>query len=101
MNAAIQRNHSLNSLMIFWNPLPSLDISDTDPDIVYTVELFRITCGQNVLISHSVMAGSNAVLENLDLMQIYKAVVAARNNVPEARNGPSMEMEGIANTYCQ
>ena len=40
------------------------------------------------------MAGSNTTEENLDLMQTFKAVIAARNNVPGARNGPSVEMEG-------
>ena len=40
------------------------------------------------------MAESNATEENLDLMQIFKAVIAARNNVPGARNGLSVEMEG-------
>ena len=36
---------------------------------------------------------------SLNLMQIYKAIVAARNNVPGARNGPSVEMKGILNYY--
>ena len=41
------------------------------------------------------MAGSNVTEEGLDLMQIYKAVIAARNNVRGARNGPSAEVKGI------
>ena len=40
------------------------------------------------------MAGSNVTEEGLDLMQIYKAVIAARNNVRDARNGPSVEVKG-------
>ena len=80
--------------MILWNPLPTLDINDTDPDIVYTVELYQITCGQNILINRTVVAGTSITEENLDLMQIFKAVIAARNNVPGARNGPSVEIEG-------
>ena len=80
--------------MILWNPLPTLDINDTDPDIVYTVELYQITCGQNILINRTVVAGTSVTEENLDLMQIFKAVIAARNNVPGARNGPSVEIEG-------
>ena len=41
------------------------------------------------------MASSSATEEGLDLMQIYKVVVAARNNVPGGRNGPSVEIRGI------
>ena len=78
-----------------WNPLPTLDINDTDPDILYTVELYQITCGQNILINRTEVAGSNVSKEGLDLMQIYKAVIAARNNVRGARNGPTAEMKGI------
>ena len=88
------RNYSEDKLMILWNPLPTLDINDTDPDIVYTAELYKITCGQNILINRTVVAGNNVTEEGLDLMQIYKAVIAARNNVAEARNGPSVEMKG-------
>ena len=78
-----------------WNPLPTLDINDTDPDILYTVELYQITCGQNILINRMEVADSNVTEEDLDLMQIYKAVIAARNNMRSARNGPSVKRKGI------
>ena len=94
-NASCQRDYTFNLLITLWNPLFTLDINDTDPDIVYTVQLFRTTCGQNTLMNQTTVNWNNATEENLDLMQIYKAVIAARNNVPGARNGPSVEMEGI------
>ena len=81
--------------MVLWNPLPTLDINDTDPDILYTVELYQITCGQYILINRMEVAGSNVTEEGLDLMQIYKAVITARNNVGEARNGPSVKRKGM------
>ena len=78
-----------------WDPLPTLDITNADPDIVYTVELFNITCGQNTLMSRILdVHGVSATMEILDLMQVYKAVIAARNNVREAITGPSVEIEG-------
>ena len=92
--AYIHRNYSLGVLTIEWDPLPTLDLTDADPDIVYNVELVRITCGQNVSISQTSVVETSATVENLDLMQIYKAVISARNNVREARNGPSMEISG-------
>jgi preprotein translocase subunit SecA len=63
--------------------------------------IYQITCGQNILINRTEVAGSNVTEEGLDLMQIYKAVIAARNNVREARNGLSVEMKGIMITgFC-
>ena len=97
-NVAIQRNYSSKSITITWDSLPSLDLTDSDPDIIYTIKIFKITCGHNVSISHEVVTGSTITKENLDLMQIYKVVIAARNNVSGAENGPSVEMEGIINT---
>ena len=94
-NASCKRNYTSNTLVTIWSPVFSLDINDTDPDIIYDVQLFRTTCGQITFIDQTTVAGSSTSEENLDLMQIYKAVIAARNNVPGARNGPSVEMEGI------
>jgi hypothetical protein len=94
-NASCQRDYDSNTLITLWSPLPTLDINGTDPDIVYAVQLFKTTCGQNTLVYQTVEAGRNVTRE-LDLMQTYKAVIIARNNVSEARNGPSVEMEGIA-----
>ena len=97
-NAALKRNYSTHSLTINWDPLSTLDLTNIDPDIVYSFELFKITCDQNVLISHRSVAAETSTTEvGLDLMQIYKAVIAARNNVREARNGPSVEIRGFKN----
>ena len=93
-NASCQRDYPLGSLTTLWDSLPTLDLTDVDPDIVYYVKLFKITCGQNVSISHKVVAENYASEENLDLMQTYKAIIAVRNNVPAARNGPSVEIRG-------
>ena len=93
-NVFNHRSYSSNSLIITWDHLPSLDLTDIDPDLVYTVQLFEVTCDRNISVSHQVVARSNATIQNLDLMQVYKAVIAAKNNVREARNGPSVEMRG-------
>lgn len=57
--------------------------------------MIKITCSQNISISYKVVSVNNATEEELDLMQIYKAVIIARNNVLEARDGPSVEVKGI------
>ena len=94
-NASYQRDYTANRLVTIWNPLFTLDINDTDPDIVYIVQLFLTTCGQHTLINETTVAGSNATEEDIDLMQTYTAAIFARNNVPGARNGPRVEVEGI------
>ena len=93
-NAYIWRDYSSAALTIIWDPLPTLDLTNIDPDIVYKVELFKFTCGQNVSVSYQTVNVSSATVENLELMQIYMAVIAAKNNVPRARSGPSVEIEG-------
>ena len=94
-NSYYQRDYPSSALSIIWDPFPSLDLTDIDPDIVYTVELFKTTCSQNVSMSDRVVVENHAIEENLDLMHIYKAVITARNNVTGARNGPSVELEGM------
>ena len=37
----------------------------------------------------------NSATNGVDPLQIYKVIIAARNNVTEARNGPSEVMTGI------
>ena len=95
-NISLERNSPLlNVLTTQWNSLPSLDINDTDPDIVYSVELYEITCGQNILLMNRENVTGNRINSIVDPMQIYKVLIAARNNVAEARNGPSEVMTGI------
>ena len=98
-NAYNWRDFSSNILTTFWDPLPSLDLTDIDPEIVYIRELFKITCGQNTSMNHMVVAGNNATMESLDLTQIYKAVITARNNVAAAVDGPSVEIRGKQQKY--
>ena len=85
-NVSCQRDYTSNRLVTLWNPLFTLDINDTDPDIIYNVQLFKTTCGQIILMDQTTVAGSSASEENLDLMQIYKAVIAARNESTKVQN---------------
>ena len=93
------RDYVSNSFTTQWDPVPTLDLTDIDPDILYTVELYKITCNQHILMSHSTVGKTSVTEVSLDLMQTYKAVITAKNNVTSARNGPSVEMEGIVVAY--
>lgn len=92
-DAVCERNYSSGVLTTSWTALPSLNITDIDPDIVYSVEVFKITCGLDVSMSHKIVT-ENSTSNFLDLMQIYKAVITPRNNVDNARNGTSEVMRG-------
>ena len=94
-NVACKRDYYSNTLITLWDPIPTLDLTGIDPDIFYTVELVEITCGQNVSLSHTIVSTNNATEKGVDLMQIYKVIIAAKNNVREARNGPSVVIKGI------
>ena len=95
-NLGFERNYSSGVLTTFWDPLPTLDITDRDPDIIYHVQIFKTTCGQYVLLSDENVTESitSNSLSPLELMEIYSAIIIPRNNVPRYVNGPSREMKG-------
>ena len=94
-NVTCERNSPSSVLTIKWNSLPSLDINDTDPDIVYSVELYQITCGQDIFMNNNNNMPQNSTSNSIDPTQIYGVTITARNNMEGARNGPSVEMKGI------
>ena len=97
-NLGFKRNHSSGILTAFWDPLPTLDITGRDPDIIYHVEIFKTTCGQSILISDEDVTESIAN-NSLDLMETYRAVVIPRNNVPGYIDGPNVLMQGQNNVH--
>ena len=80
-------------VIIQWDALPSLDLNDTDPDIVYSVELYKITCGEDIFMSREDVF-VNSTNNTVDPMEIYKVIITARNNVEGARNGTKSETSG-------
>ena len=92
-NLGFERNYSSGVLTTFWDPLPTLDITDRDPDIIYRVQIFKTTCGESVLMSDENVTES--ITSNyLSLMEIYTAAITPRNNVPGYIDGPKEEMKG-------
>ena len=91
------RNSSSSLLTTRWSSLPSLDLNDTDPDIVYSVELYKITCGEDIFMSHEDVF-VNSTNNTVDPMEIYKVIITARNNVEGARNGTRTEISGKLST---
>ena len=77
-----------------WDSVFSLDLSDTDPDIVYSFEVYDITCGRNDLIDRKTTV-ENITSITIDPWNIYKAVVTPRNNVYNATDGTTSEYRGM------
>ena len=85
-------------LTAHWDSVFSLDLNDTEPDIVYEFEVYDITCGRNDLIhNNTVMANSTS--NTIDPTQLYKVVVAARNNVANAVKGTGADVSGMWLNY--
>ena len=97
-NLRFERSYSSGILTTFWDPLPTLDITDRDPDIIYRVQIFKIIsgCRQSVLLSDENVTESitSNSLSPLELMEIYSAVITPRNNVSGYINGPRREIKG-------
>lgn len=102
-NLESKRKYSIDILTTSWEPLPTLDITDRDPDIIYHVEICKTTCGQRVPMSNENVTESS-VNNTLDLMEIYRTTVTPRNNVPGYINGHSVAMQGrlmyVKNILC-
>ena len=95
-NLNLTRNYSSGILTTFWDPLPSIDITDRHPDIIYHVEILKTTCGRRELVSDENVTETfiNNLLSPLELMETYTAFITPRNNVPEYVDGPKREMNG-------
>ena len=90
--SGIRRNGSTYT----WDPPFSLDLTDTDPDIVYCVEVYNITCGGTVPVCLDCnVEGSQWMACLRDLAFIYKVVVTPRSNAVHAMNGTMSAIEGI------
>ena len=85
-----------NSFTIIWEPPFSLDLTNFDPDIIYCVEVYNITCGV-----HDLVFGDCNVTEpryvdsRLQQGFIYRITVTPRSNGQNAQNGTINIKQGI------
>ena len=83
---------------ITWYPPFSLDLTDVNPDIVYCVEVYNITCGRRDLINSDCNMTEPSYTSRSDDAPngyIYEYIVTSRSNVPGARNAtPSQPLRG-------
>ena len=88
----VQRNFST----ITWVPPFSLDLTGVDPDIVYCVEVYNITCGvENLVVGDCNVTEYHYVNNRLQQGHTYRTSITPRSNVPGAQNGTNFIKEGI------
>ena len=73
----------------------SLDLTGIDPDIIYCVEVYNITCGRSLLISECDVMENNYTNDALLPGHIYEYTVTPRSNVEGASNGTSINVTGL------
>ena len=92
----LQRNTST----ITWEPPSSLDLTGIDPDTVYCVEVYNITCGvDDLVVGDCNVTEPRYVDSRLQQGHIYQITVTPKSNVHgvTVRNGTKLTKEGIKN----
>ena len=84
-----------NVITLFWEAPFSLDLTNADPDIIYCVEVYNITCGRSLLISECDVIATSYTNDALLPGYIYEYTVTPRSNVEGAGNGTSLTVAGI------
>ena len=80
---------SRQSSTLSWQAPSSLDLTGVDPDIVYCVEVYNITCGGRELVFSDCNVTENSYTSNVIAPDgyIYEYIVTPRSNVQGAQNG--------------
>ena len=82
---------------IVWEAQFSLNLINVDPDIVYCVEVYNITCGgRELLISDCDVMETSYTSDALQPGYIYEYTVTPRSNVEGAQNGTSKNVTGVS-----
>ena len=87
----------INEAVIVWEAPFSLNLTNVEPDIVYCVEVYNITCGRReLLISDCDVMETSYTSDVLQPGYIYEYTVTPRSNVEGAQNGTSKTVTGVS-----
>lgn len=94
-------HRTTEEVLITWTPPYSLDLSDIEPDIVYCVGIYNITCeSRDLLFSNCSVTNSELVVNLLNASQyIFEIIVTPRSNTESARNGTSNAVKGSITSW--
>ena len=83
-----------NGSTIIWEAPFSLNLTNIEPDIVYCVEVYNITCRRSHVISDCDVMKSRYTNDDLQSGYIYEYTITPRSNVQGALNGTDLEISG-------
>ena len=91
-----------NASILSWVAPFSLDLTDVDPDIIYCVEVYNITCGRRDLIISDCNVTEPSYISGYMAPNdyIYEYTVTPRSNVEGASNGTSVTVAGMCKLMC-
>ena len=98
LNTVINLNRT--DKLLLWTAPFSLNLTGIDPDIVYCVEVYNITCGRSLLISECDVIETSYTNDTLLPGYIYEYTVTPRSNVEGASNGTSLTIKGMSYTHA-
>ena len=79
---------------ISWGAPFSLDLTNIEPDIVYCVDVYNITCGGRDLVS-SDCSVTDTNYTSLSDGYLYEYIVTPRSNVEGAQNGTESHITSV------
>ena len=86
-----------DKLQYIWEPPYSLDLTTVDPDILYCLNIVRVTCGvREHVISDCGISDHNYTANCLlDLADLYEATITPRSNIITSCNGTQISVTGM------
>ena len=85
-----------SALAITWKAPFSLNLTNFDPNIIFCVEVYNITCGVDVPVVGDCNVTEPSYEDNRLLQgNIYRIIITARSNGLNAQNGTSKTKEGM------
>ena len=82
-------------ITISWSAPPTLDLTNVEPDIIYCVEVYNITCGlMELLVQNCSVTEPFYTNSLLTTGYVYRAIITPRSNVIGAVNGTSASVTG-------
>lgn len=92
----LKRLTTSEHLQYTWDPPYSLDLTMVVPDIIYCLDILRVTCGiREHIISDCHVTHHNYTNETLDVADLYEAIVTPRSNIMHANNGTQVSIFGM------
>ena len=83
-----------NTSTLSWERPFSLNLTNAEPDVIYHVEVYNITCGRSHVISEHDVLETSYTNDALHSGYIYEYIVTPRSNVQGAANGESLKVTG-------